>query len=55
MICRFCGDFKKKMINLIDYLILLVKWVVISIVIFRWFVYNDLFIIKYMINNKLLV
>lgn len=46
MICRFCGDLKKKMINFIDYLILLVKWVVISIIIFR-FVYNDLFIIKY--------
>lgn len=52
---RSCGDFKKKMINLIDYLILSVKWVVISTVTFRWSAYNDPSIIKYMINNKLLV
>lgn len=51
---RSCGDFKK-MINLIDYLILSVKWVVISTVTFRWSAYNDPSIIKYMIDNKLLV
>lgn len=44
---RSCGDLKKKMINFIDYLILSVKWVVISTVSLRWSAYNDPSIIKY--------
>lgn len=43
----FVEILKNDKFNWLFYLILLVKWVVISIVIFRWFVYNDLFIIKY--------
>lgn len=53
---RSCGDFfKNDKFYWLFYLILSVKWVVISTVTFRWSAYNDPSIIKYMINDKLLV
>lgn len=45
---RSCGDLKKNdKFNWLFYLILSVKWVVISTVTFRWSAYNDPSIIKY--------